>query len=174
MESRAKLHEITYGADGKERLTFTLDQRVDVSDLQDKDLRLTAKRWREKRSLNANGLLWSCLEKIASHLNTDKWSVYILMLKRYGKFTFLIVPKGAVEKMKEMWRECEEVGDITVNGREATQMLCYFGSSTYDTAEFSRLLDGVISEMEEMGIPTPMQEDMDRALQEWEKCRKAS
>lgn len=171
MEVKAKLHDITFGADGKERLTFALDQRVDASGLQDVDIRLKATKWREKRSLNANGLLWSCLDKIATALNTDKWQVYLLMLKRYGKFTYLIVPKGAADRTKEMWRESEEVGDIVVNGREATQMLCYFGSSTYDTAEFTKLLNGVISEMEEMGIPTPAQEEAERVLKEWEACR---
>lgn len=173
METKAKLHDISYSPDGKQRMTFTLQSRVDASQLQDKDLRLKAVRWTEKRSLNANGLLWSCLDKIATALNTDKWQVYLLMLKRYGKFTYLIVPKGAAERTKEMWRESEEVGDIVVNGRIATQMLCYFGSSTYDTSEFTKLLNGVISEMEEMGIPTPNQEEADRALKEWEKqCMK--
>ena len=173
METRAKLHDISYGMDGKQRMTFTLDRRVDATDLKDCDIRLKATKWREKRSLNANGLLWACLDKIASALNTDKWQVYLMMLKRYGKFTYLIVPKGAAEKTKEMWRESEEVGDIVVNGRTATQMLCYFGSSTYDTKEFSKLLNGVISEMKEMGLETPMDEDLYRALREWE-CRKAS
>ena len=46
-------------------------------------------------------------------------------------------------------------------------MLCYFGSSTYDTKEFSVLLDGVISEMREMGIQTPTSEEMERMKIEW-------
>lgn len=174
MEVKANLTDVSFGADGKERLTFTLNSRVDVAELKDRDLRLTAKRWREKRSLDANGLLWSCLDKIAASLRTDKWEVYLLMLKRYGKFTYLIVPTHAVEATQAMWRESEVVGEIDVNGRKATQILCYFGSSTYDTAEFSRLLDGVIDEMKQMGLKTPEQEETDRILAEWEKCRKAS
>ena len=38
-----------------------------------------------------------------------------------------------------------------------------------NTKEFSVLLDGVISEMKEMGIPTPAEKDLDRALKEMEK-----
>jgi hypothetical protein len=60
-------------------------------------------------------------------------------------------------------------GLITVNGQKAVQMLCYFGSSTYDTKEFSTLLDGVISEMQEMGLEVPVTADMERALEMWEK-----
>lgn len=168
MEVRAQLSDISFTVDGKQRITFTLDNRVDVSDLTG-DVRLNVVKWREKRSLNANALLWQCLDKIADELYTDKWEVYLHMLKRYGKFTYAIVPDGAVEKMRSMWRELEVVGKVDVNGRKATQILCYYGSSTYDTKEFSRLLDGVISEMQEMDIPTPEQEDLDRALRNWEK-----
>lgn len=170
MEVRAQLNDVSFGVDGKQRLCFTLDHRVDTSKLTG-DVRLKAEKWRKKRSLNANGLLWQCLDKIADALHTDKWNIYLMMLKRYGKFTYVIVPDGAVERMKTMWRELEVVGEVDVNGRQATQLLCYYGSSTYDTKEFSRLLDGVISEMQEMGIPTPMQEDLDRALKNWEKQR---
>jgi hypothetical protein len=48
-------------------------------------------------------------------------------------------------------------------------MLCYFGSSTYDSKEFSILLNGVISEMEEMGLATPKSEEVERMLIQWEK-----
>ena len=48
-------------------------------------------------------------------------------------------------------------------------MLCYFGSSLMNTKEFSVLLDGIISEMKEMGLQTPASRDMQRALEEWER-----
>lgn len=150
-------------------VTFELEDVMDISSLEGKDLRLTAKIWRNKRSLDANGLLWVCLDKIASALNTDKWEVYLLMLKRYGKFTYILVKPSAVEYTKSIWRESEVVGEVDVNGQKSVQMLCYFGSSTYDSKEFSRLLDGVISEMKEIGLETPAEEEMDRMLAEWGK-----
>lgn len=140
-----------------------------IDDIKDLDkLVITAKKYREKRSLDANATLWYCLDKIAAALGTDKWNVYLQMLRRYGKFTHVIVKQQAVEAMKRQWRECEIVGDITVNGQNAVQMLCYFGSSTYNTQEFSRLLDGAISEMKEMGLDTPLPEDVRAALERWE------
>ena len=171
MQSKARLHDVSFSDKGKQRVVFELEQKLDLSSLDGKDIRLEATQWREKRSLDANGLLWSCLQKIAQSLNTDKWSIYLMMLKRYGQFTYVVVPTGAVEQLQQMWRETEVVGEIDVNGRKATQVLCYFGSSTYDSKQFSVLMNGVKSEMEEMGIPTPDQEDMDRALAEWEKSQ---
>lgn len=158
---------------GKVNLTFSINERSVLQELNNiKDcekLTITAKKFREKRSLDANGTLWWCIGKMAEALRADKWDIYLRMLKRYGKFTYVVVKPNAVDSMKAQWRECEVVGEITVNGREGVQMLCYFGSSTYDTKEFSVLLDGVISEMKELGLETPTSEDMRAALAKWEE-----
>ena len=131
---------------------------------------------KERRSLNANALLWKCLGDIAKEMTvrgapTDKWDVYLDMLKHYGKYTYICVPPKAVNDMKKQWREVEVIGDIDINGRTATQLLCYFGSSTYDTKEFSVLLDGVIAEMINLGLTPPMPKDLEIALEQWEKTQ---
>jgi hypothetical protein len=136
---------------------------------QDREKLFDISEHKEKRSLSANGLLWSCLGEIASALRTDKWDVYLQMLKRYGTYTYICVKPNKVDAVKAQWRECEELGHVSINGQDSVQMLCYFGSSTMNTKEFSVLLDGVISEMKEMGIPTPAEKDLDRALKEMEK-----
>lgn len=91
------------------------------------------------------------------------------MLKRYGKFTYIVVRESAVEAVKRQWRESEVIGEVVVNGQKAVQMLCYFGSSTYNTQEFSVLLDGVISEMQEIGLQPPLPKDVQIAMERYEK-----
>ena len=133
-------------------------------------LDVTAKRHRKHRSKDANALLWACLGEMAAALRTDKWNVYLMMLKRYGAFTYVLCRPEAVDMLKRQWRECEAVGNIVdVNGQQAVQMLCYYGSSTYDTKQFSALLDGVISEMADIGLETPTSAEMRRSLEQWEK-----
>jgi len=134
---------------------------------QDQDKEWDLKEHKEKRSLDANGLLWACLQEIASALRTDKWSVYLQMLKRYGKFDYVIVREKAVEAMKKQWRELEEVGEIDIHGEKAVQLLCYYGSSTYDKREFSILLDGVISEMRDIGLIPPPDRQTRELLESW-------
>ena len=94
------------------------------------------------------------------------------MLRRYGEYTYVCVKPGAVEMLKRQWRECEELGPININGQVAVQLLCYYGSSTYDTKQFSVLLDGVMSEMKEMGIDTPSDEQLKAALEAWDERKK--
>ena len=151
-------------------VTFEIKSLPSLADISGGDaLDITATRHRNKRSKNANALLWECLGRIASALRTDKWSVYLQMLKRYGEYTYVCVKPKAVEMLKRQWRECEEIGTIDINGTPAVQMLCYYGSSTYDTKQFSVLLDGVISEMKEIGLETPTSEQMKQALEQWER-----
>lgn len=171
METKGRIKQINL--DWKTRktaVTVEIDAKPDeVEKLTDKDLTVVLKQFRAKRSLDANALLWHCLGKIAEALRADKWDIYLKMLKRYGQFTYICVKPKMVDAVKAQWRECEVVGDIDINGQKAVQMLVYFGSSTYDTQEFSVLLDGVISEMKEMGLELPTSEEMRRALELWAK-----
>ena len=114
---------------------------------QPQDILFEIKEHKEKRSNNANRLLWHCLDQIAKAMipPADKWDVYLMMLKRYGKFTYICVKPNVVDAMKKQWRESEVIGHVDINGQDSVQMLCYFGSHTYDTKEFSVLLDGIIS-----------------------------
>lgn len=140
-----------------------------LNSLVGNEVDLTAEKHRERRSRNANAMLWACIGELAKALNTDKDSVYYDMLKRYGKYTYICAIPQAVDEIKKQWSTCEDLGDITVNGRSAKQLLCYFGSSTYNTQEFAQLLDGVISEMHEVGLKTPEEKERDKALEQWAK-----
>lgn len=160
---------------GKVHITFTVNERVEseIDKIKDEELlSIEAKKHRKKRSLEANALLWACLGEIATALRSDKWSVYLLMLRRYGKYTYICVKPNVVESVKRQWRESEVIGNVNINGQEAVQMLCYFGSSTYNTKEMSDLLDGVISEMKELGLQPPLTGELRRALEQWEKNEK--
>lgn len=174
MEFTGKIQNITKDwQSGQFQITFTMNEASAINAVNDiqscEKLSIRAVRFREKRSLDANALLWVCLGKMADALRADKWDIYLQMLKRYGKYTHICVKPHVVEAVKAQWRECEEIGEVNINGQKAVQMLCYFGSSTYDTKEFSRLLEGVISEMQEMGLETPASAEMQRALEQWEK-----
>jgi len=150
-------------------MTGNTDELIRWLTTQDRDSVWDIVLHKEKRSVNANALLWKMLGEIATALRTDKWSVYLTMLKRYGTFTYICVKPKAVEAVKKQWRECEVIGDITINGDPAVQMLCYYGSSTMNTKEFSVLLDGVISEMREIGLETPADRDLQRAIEQKRK-----
>lgn len=122
---------------------------------------------RKRRSLNANAYLWELLGRMAAVLKSDKDSVYLMMLERYGVYTHVCVKPAAVERVKQEWRTVRELGEVTINGQKAVQLQCYFGSHTYNSKEFSVLLEGVLSEAAELGIETLSEADKDLMLKEW-------
>ena len=171
MELRGKITGLT--RDFKtHRLVFSVEvsegNPQDIEAMRDKDASITVVDFRKHRSKNANALMWSCLSKIASSLGGKKEDYYLQALRKYGKFTLVSVKKDAFDAWKKMWRECEKVGERG----DVYDVLCYFGSSTYDTKEFAVLLDGIIDDMKVAGIETPTQEELERSLALWERSNK--
>ena len=144
---------------GEVIVQLTAEDRASVlynySKLKDYDkLSVEIKKHREKRSISANKYFWLIVNKIAVVLKTDKDSVYLMLLKRYGVSTYMTANKKAYERIKEQWRTVEIVDEKQQQGQDIVKLLCYYGSSTYTTKEFSHLLDGVISEAKELDIET--------------------
>lgn len=159
---------------GKFQITFSIEEPFPLAELdkiRDKELAVEADIFRAKRSLDANAMLWACCSEIGAAMTPPerKWDVYLRMLRDYGKFTYICVKPSVVDAVKAQWRESEVLGEIEINGKKAVQMLCYFGSSTYNTKEFSTLLDGVVEEMRQMNLTPPPSEKMRQALERWER-----
>lgn len=112
----------------------------------------TIKKYRNKRSLNANAYAWVLITRIADALRADKDEVYFEMLRRYGQSNVISVapevPIGSYVKYYELF------GVGTAGGRWFNHYKVYKGSSEYDTREMSVFIDGIVSECKEMGIET--------------------
>lgn len=155
---------------GKWEITFATDENItgSIDKIKDKPLRINVKQYREKRSLDSNAYAWVLMQKIAEAIQSDKWSVYLMMLERYSRaFTHIIVKPEIVERVKAEWRTVRELGEITVNGMTGIQLHCYFGSSTFDTKEMSVFIDGLVCECRQLGIETLPPEEIERMKREW-------
>lgn len=133
---------------------------------EDKVYDVEIKIHREKRSLNANSYCWKLCSEIASVINSDKDSVYLLMLKRYGVSDLIPISNQVpIDDYIKYY-------DIESRTDKYTWYKIYKGSSKYDTKEMSVLLNGIVSECKEMGIPTKEDLEIEKMLEEWEseKC----
>ncbi len=138
-----------------------------IESMKDKLYVVDIKEYREKRSLNANAYMWLLLEEMAALMNASKDEVYLVMLERYGVFTHIVVKTAAKDMFMREYKLCKDLGEITVNGTTGHQFQVYFGSSTYDTKQMARLLDGIVSECKEMDIETRTPEELSRLKSEW-------
>lgn len=152
---------------GKWVVTFQTDSPVPL-ELKE-DLQISLEKWREKRSINANNLLWEYIDRIAEKLRTDRWSVYLKALRDYGTASYIVVNPEALDYLKATIRETEVLGEIEVNGRTGIQVACYHGSSQMDSKQFSRLLDGVLQDARDLDIETPEEERLKEIMAEHEQ-----
>lgn len=135
------------------------------SQFMDMPVGIALHRWKEERSLAQNNFLWACIGDISKVTrNFDKWQIYLELLKRYGKFEHILILPEALEGLKKIYREIEELGDYkTQKGQMLRQVRVYYGSHTYNTEEMKNLLEGTLSEMAELGIkPRLSKEDKER------------
>ena len=120
---------------------------------------------RQKRSLNANAYAWVLISKMADRLRLSKDEVYITMLERYGQSQIISVLSNIdVEGYIKYYKE---IGKGHVDGKEFTHYKVMKGSSEFDTTEMSILIDGIVSECQELGIETMTPDELERMKSLW-------
>lgn len=160
---------------GKYDITFELDEGniSEIDKLIGKKLRVIAKIFRQKRSLDSNAYAWHLMQEIAESIGSTKDAVYIDMLQKYSRaFTHMIVHPEVIPRLAEDYRVVIDLGEVLVNGKIGHQIQLYFGSSKFDTKEMSVFLDGIISECRDLGIDVIPQSDIDKLNAEWDVARK--
>ena len=91
-----------------------------------------------------------------------------------GNSKIVPVRENAIEGWKEIWgagrtgRICEDMGPCA-NTAGYHNGKCFYGSSTYDTAQMPRLIDLLIGECREQGIETKTPAELAALMEEWEK-----
>ena len=119
---------------------------------QDREKLFEIKPYRQKRSLNANAYAWVLINEMANRLRTSKDEVYQEMMKRYGQSKVISVLSEI--DISRFVKYYEEIGKGHVEGKEFTHYRCFIGSSEYDSREMAILIDGIVSEAQELGIDT--------------------
>lgn len=132
----------------------------DVAD-KEKEFDISIRRHRQRRSLDSNSYWHVLIGKIADKLGTSNAEVKNRLLAQYGqleldengKTVFMIVRDDIpVEKWQEIHlRPTSQIQEL--NGITYRVYMTVRGSHTYDSKEFSTLINGTISEAKEIGIP---------------------
>lgn len=134
-----------------------------------KTLTIEIKPKRARRSLDANACMWAMLRDMAAVLHTTDKELYLVELEKYGVCDYITCPAEAVERIKQVYRLVLDRGYTWVNGYKVKVLQVFPGSSTYNSKEFSVLLDGIISDAKELGVDYISPADRDLLLSEWGK-----
>ena len=130
---------------------------------------------KRKRSLNANAYFYHLISLIAEKLKTSVDEVHNKMLSRYGypeivngKLVMVSLDEKADPNQLE-GIHLKSTGHITINshGDKWIDYIFMRGSHTFNTVEMAHLIDGVISEAQELGIDTMTPDEKARMLATW-------
>lgn len=137
----------------------------------DKEYTMTVKEHKEKRSLTANNYFWVMCDALAVKLRMSKTEIYRSYVKEIGGNNDVVccIDK-AVPSLIEAWKGrglgwLAEPEDSKLDG--CTNVRLYYGSSTYDKDQMSRLIELAKQDCIENDIPTYDQEELDRLCDEW-------
>ena len=174
MQTTAKITDINIDFDTrKAKISLLLDTK-DLSVVEElkkeNKLNIELKKYRQKRSLDANAYMWVLVSKIQEKLNLPKEEIYKDAIKNIGVYEIIPVKNEAVERFIEAWKHngLGWVCETTKSKLDGfTNIIAYYGSSTYNTKEMSRLVDLIVQECKQLDIETMTPEELSRLKEEW-------
>lgn len=158
----------------KPKILLVLNERECISsieELKEDKLSVEIKKYRNKRSLDANAYMWVLISKLEEKLNVSKDIIYKDAIRNIGVYEVIPVKNEAVDRFIEAWTKngLGWVCETTKSKLEGyTNILAYYGSSTYNTAEMSRLIDLIVQECKQLDIETMSKSELDSLIESWD------
>ena len=111
---------------------------------------------RKKRSNKANSYYWKMLQTLCYEMNLDVITEYKKRVKELGIFKQWEIDTENVPTFVHLWEDrgiawftekVEEIGNKTI-------INAYYGSSSYNSKQMSKLIDNLIQDCRSVGIQT--------------------
>jgi len=162
----------------KPKITLLLDQRESISSLEeikDNKLSVEIKKYRKSRSLDANKYFWKLLQEICEATNLDTIEDYKRRVKELGIFRQFKIMAQDVKTFEKIWTErgiawfCEIADTEYIANTEFKIINAYYGSSSYNTKQMSRLIDNLVQDCKAVGIETKTPAEIKALLESWDK-----
>lgn len=169
------------GLTGKPRLTLEINEdeafETAFDELHEKDkITIELKPYREKRSRDANAYFWKLCGDLAAKLRIPKEDIYREYVREIGgNYYTTCLKEDEVQAACDCWARngigwIYDILPSKLNGCKIA--LLYYGSSEYDTAQMSRLIDMVVYDCKEQGIETATPDEIANMKSLWEEHEK--
>lgn len=124
----------------------------------DKPYELTVEKQKRKRSLDANAYFWVLCDKLAEKTKIPKIEIYRDAIRNIGGNNSVICVRNfEVDKLRATWERNGlgwQTDTMPSKTEGCTNVILYYGSSTYNTEQMSRLIDNIVQDCNEQGIET--------------------
>ena len=162
----------------KFKITLLLEQRESISSLEeikDDKLSVEIKKYRKSRSNDANKYFWKLLQEICEQKGIDTIEDYKRRVKELGIFKQFKIMTQDVKTFEKIWTDrgiawfCEILDTEYIGNTEFKIINAYYGSSSYNSKQMSRLIDNLVQDCEAVGIETKSDKEIESLLKEWDK-----
>lgn len=125
----------------------------------------------KKRSLDANAYFWVLADKLAEATRISKDDIYRHAIREIGgNSTTVCVRDMAAEKLCQGWEKnglgwLADTFPSKLPG--CVNVTLYYGSSTYDTKQMSRLIDNIVQDCQAVGIETLTPDKLALLVEKW-------
>lgn len=164
------MKEITFKKADTVKVIAELASFIDSLD-DDREYKISVKEYKQKRSLSANNYFWVMVDKLAEKLHMSKTDIYRSYVKEIGGNNDIVCCiNEAVDSLAEAWEQkgtgwLAEYEDSKIQG--CTNLRLYYGSSTYNKEQMSRLIDLAKQDCIENDIPTWDEDELQKLCDEW-------
>jgi hypothetical protein len=170
MKSRIIDVAIDYASgEGKITLKVAKNDLKWYEGLKDKELDVEIKEHKEKRSLNANAYCWVLIQQIADAIRSTKEEVYKKFIREKGIFRTAEIDNKALNTLMYLWQDkgLGWVVDIVEKKENSTEVILYYGTSSYNTKQMSNFIDYIVDSAKEMGIQVLSPEELILLKENW-------
>ena len=176
-----KLKDLLRLSGGEWLVSFTTreDPGQMFDDLKADAVKVEIKKASKHRSLSANNYAWVLIDQIAAVTGKTETEVYQTAIREIGGVSdFYGMKEAAYESFCEMWTKDHLGRQVEIIPGSAKpgwiNVRAWKGSSDFDSAQMARLIDSLIQEAEQQGIPTVPDKEVERMVSRWGKPAKAS
>ena len=163
MKAKGIIKSVSRDLSGRYLVQLETDSLILVGyeDIKDGEVDITIRKHRERRSLDQNALYWEYCTELAHTVGHSLAWMHNHLIGAYGypyfvggKVAMVVLPDGDESIMESETFHVKPTSQVK-EGRDGTMFRTYIvmrGSSTYNTQEMSRLIDGAEAEANSMGV----------------------
>lgn len=123
------------------------------------------------RSLDSNSYAWTLIDKLAAATGVPKTEVYRRAVRDVGGNSEIVCVKAeAAPQLRKIW-ESRGLGWQTEDDISklpgCVNVILYYGSSTFDTRQMSRMIDNLIQDAKAVGIETLSDRELSLLREKW-------
>lgn len=169
------ISDISFDINGNPRVTITVNEKraflAGIDSLREQKLTFVMKKYYPKRSLDANAYFWTLLDKLTVLFGLPSIQLYKEFIKDVGGNSDIVcVQNAGADRLCRGWGH-NGLGWVTERMPSkldnCTNVILYYGSSSYDSAQMSRLINLAVDECKQHGIQTATPAELSLLLEAW-------